>query len=115
MPKTNKFLYWTPRILALLLLASISMLSLDVFSLQLKWYETLAAFFMHLIPSFILAAVIVLSWKYELIGGVIFIALGIIYILMAKGFPISVYLIMTGIPLIIGILFILNHFVKKKR
>ncbi|HLC63543.1 MAG TPA: hypothetical protein VJJ21_04460 [Candidatus Nanoarchaeia archaeon] len=114
MPK-NKIIYWTPRILAIILLAFISTLSLDVFSSQLKWYEYFGALLMHLIPSLILAAAIALSWKYELIGGVIFIALGIIYILMAKGFPISVYLIMTGIPLIIGVLFILNHFVKKKR
>ncbi len=115
MPKNNKFLYWFPRILSILLLILISLLSLDVFESRLKWYEYLAALFMHLIPSFILAAVIALSWKYELIGGVVFIALGIIYIIMAKGFPISIYLIMTGIPSLIGILFIIIYFIKKRK
>ena len=81
--------------------------------MKLKWYEYLAALFMHLIPSFILAAVIALAWKYELVGGMLFIALGIIYVLIARGFPISVYLLMTGIPALIGSLFIINHFMKK--
>ena len=113
--KTNKFLYWFPRILSIILLIFISLSSLDVFESRLRWYEYLGALFLHLIPSFILAAFIVLAWKYELIGGIIFIALGVIYILMAKGFPASVYIIIAGIPLIIGILFIINSFMKKRK
>ncbi|MBT3406029.1 hypothetical protein HN419_02570 [Candidatus Woesearchaeota archaeon] len=70
-------------------------------------------FLIHLIPSFILIALIILAWKYEIIGGISFIILGIIFTIFFKTYkdPITILLISLP-PIITGILFILNKRLK---
>lgn len=69
-----KFFYWLPRVLAICLIVFISLFALDVFG-ESQWFLALV---MHLIPSFILIAVTVLAWKNEMIGGFLFLLVGIL-------------------------------------
>lgn len=73
-----KYFRWTARILSILAIMFVSMFAFDSFEMPtLK--EQLIAFAIHLIPSYILAAILYVAWRWELIGGIIYIliALGV--------------------------------------
>jgi hypothetical protein len=112
--KKNKFLYWLPRILSLLWIAFFLLFSLDVFVEDYTFLEMLVGFFMHNIPTLILGGLTWLAWKKEKIGGIIFILLSIVFTIFFKTYTnIFSILTITGVPLLIGILFLVNHFKKK--
>lgn len=67
-----KIFRWTARIMSILAILFISMFAFDSFEFPtLK--EQLIAFFMHLIPSYILAGILYVAWRWENIGGTIYI------------------------------------------
>lgn len=118
--KINKFIYWTPRILAIIFILFLAILSADIFGNNYTFWETVLGLFMHNLPTFFLLVILIISWKYEIVGGVTFILFGILYIiitLLRKVFEWGVLLsilIISGISLIIGILFIIGWIKKKK-
>lgn len=70
---------------------------------------------MHLIPTFILVAAIIVAWKWPKIGGAIWIGLGIFYILMTRGrAELVTLLILAGVPIVIGVLFWISDNMKGK-
>ena len=88
--------------------------ALDVFA-EYSGLELLIALFMHLIPTFILIAVTVLAWKWEIVGAVLFPALGIFYIIvMWANADFVAYLLITGPVFLLGILFGLNLYYKQR-
>jgi hypothetical protein len=68
----KKFLYLTPRILAILAIIFMMVFSLDCFD-QGVAKDILICFVMHNIPAFILVIALVIAWKWEMIGGIIFL------------------------------------------
>ena len=115
---------WTPRILCILAILFIGMLSLDSFDPKLTLGQQLLDFLMHNIPCYILAIFLVVAWKYEFIGGVIFMILAIglspLVFMMNYKMNHSVWIslgIIAAItfPFVLtGGLFILSHFLQKK-
>lgn len=75
-----RWLLWSPRILAMAFIAFVSLFALDVFDGQHNLVETLAGLFIHLIPSWILTAGLVLAWRRPWIGAVVYAVLGVVYI-----------------------------------
>ena len=75
----SKSLYWTPRILSIIFILSLLLLSLDVFAEGLSFWETALGLFMHNIPALVLLIALLISWKYEIVGGIVFILAGIFY------------------------------------
>lgn len=123
MGKTDKFIFWTPRILAILFLLFLAMFSLDVLQPGLSFWEIAVGLFMHNIPALILLAVLAVSWKYEIVGGIAFVLAGLLYIgqmvknSFAAGFEfymLSYSLIIAGPALFIGILFFVGWNRKRK-
>ena len=55
----------------------VSLFAADAFSPGLTIWQQLGAFVIHLIPSFILLTFLIVAWKWELIGGIIFIIIGL--------------------------------------
>lgn len=123
--KINKYVYWPPRILSILFVLFISVFAFDVFDSGYTFWETVLALFMHLLPSFILAGVIWISWKREVVGGAVFIAFGIAYIARTIGqfaqysnkwyIPIMKSMPLAGPALLIGVLFLINWKQKNKK
>jgi hypothetical protein len=110
---TKKFVFWTPRILSVLFALFLSLFALDVFGAGYSFWQTLLALFMHLIPTFVILIVLAVSWRREWVGGILFIAFGIYYIVAAWGkFVLSVYFLISGPLFLIGILFLINWFYK---
>jgi hypothetical protein len=98
-----------PRILAILYIAFISLFALDVFESGYGWLRTMVALFMHLIPSFLMIAALVLAWRKALTGGAIFVALGILFTFFFRTYrELSVFLMISLPPLVVGVLFIIN-------
>jgi hypothetical protein len=98
-----------PRILCIIFAALISIFALDVFGEGYGFWKTVLALLIHLIPTGIILVVLALSWRWEWIGGVIFVALAALYIIAFWGrFHWSVYVIMSGSLFLLGILFLIN-------
>lgn len=124
MKTSTKVIHWLPRIICILAILFVSMFALDAFEPELTIWQQIGAFFMHLIPSFILLALLIVSWKWEFIGGIIFTLLGLGFspVIFVHNYKMnqSVWMsigIILGITLpfiIVGILFIVSHYQKKK-
>lgn len=110
----KKSLYWTPRIAGILFILFISLFALDVFDAHTGFWETMFALFMHLIPSILLAITIVIAWKREWFGALLFIGWAIWYMAFMRGFPWIAYMLIAGIPALIGILFLVDWVWRKQ-
>jgi hypothetical protein len=119
-----RFFQWLPRIICMLSLVFISLFALDAFSNKLTIEEQLGDFLIHLIPSFILLAILIIAWKREYIGGILFTIIGLVltpFIFTLNynrnhslSTSFGIVLAITFPIIIVGILFIISHFVKKK-
>ena len=124
MKTSIRLFHWLPRILCILAILFISLFAADAFAPGLTIWQQLGAFFIHLIPSFILLAFLILAWKWELIGGIIFMVIGLAFspfIFMLNynrnhSIWLSLVIILTiTIPfVVVGILFLISHRLKKK-
>ena len=118
------FFYWLPRILCILAILFVSRFALDAFSSEESFIVQLGDFIMHLIPSFVLLFLLIVTWKRELMGGIIFMILGIglspfvfkMNYNMNHSFWMSLGIIMTiTIPFfIVGVLFLVSYYKNKK-
>jgi len=112
--KVPKWMYWTPRIASIVMLLFLAIFSFDVFEGGLGFWGTALGLFMHNLPVIILAVVLWISWKREIVGGIAFILVGLLYtISKINALPYS--LIIAGPLFAIGILFLMNWKRKKKR
>ncbi len=124
MKQSIKLLHWLPRIICILAILFVSLFALDAFDPQHTIWEQIIAFIMHLIPSFILIVLLFVAWKWELIGGIIFSLIGIVFtpiifhlnynINDSVWLSIGIIMSITFPFFLVGILFILSYFKKKK-
>jgi hypothetical protein len=107
MTKTfTTLLLWTPRVLGIALSLFIGMFALDAFSENKPLGGALVDFTIHLIPAFVLLAVVLLSWHWPWIGGLTFIALAVVYaITMSRG-RVDWMLVIGGPLFVVGALFL---------
>ena len=119
-----KVIHWVPRILCIIAILIISLFAADAFAPGLSIGEQIRDFIIHLVPSFILLALLIVAWKWELVGGIIFmlIGLGLSPVIFKHNYNMnhsiwmSLGIILTiTIPFfIVGLLFVVSHFRKKK-
>jgi len=120
--QTGKFIYWTPRILSILFILFLAMFSLDVFDSPNQSAGDIAlGLLMHNIPALVLLIVLIISWKFEIVGGIVFILAGIAYIGVSIYNNIEWYLALAwslqiaGPAFLIGILFLINWRRRKQQ
>jgi len=112
--KINKYIYWIPRILGIIFVLFLMMFSLDVIQEGLTPWQIAIGLFMHNIPALLLLITLIISWKHEIVGGIVFILAGFLYILLLgmnphfEWYMISWSLTISGPAFLIGILFIIN-------
>jgi len=75
----QRCLFWAPRALSIVFILFLSLFALDVFSEHLGLWRTALALTMHLIPSLVLIAVLILAWRWEWIGAALYAAAGLLY------------------------------------
>jgi hypothetical protein len=98
---------------------------LDIFGNNYTFWETVLGLLMHNIPSIILLIILIISWKYEIVGGIAFILGGLLYIAVIlrtilMNPPYELYMLfwtiqIAGPAFLIGILFLINWHQKKKQ
>ena len=76
----ERILFWSPRGLGILIAVFVSLFALDVFAEGYSLWETIGALLMHLIPTFVILVVLGIAWRWEWIGGFLFVVLGVLYI-----------------------------------
>jgi hypothetical protein len=114
MKNNNKLLFWTPKILGIIFILFLMMFSLDVFEPGLTAWQIAIGLFMHNIPALFLLIILIISWKHEIVGGIVFIFAGLLYILMLAMNPkfewymLSWSVTIAGPAFLTGILFIIN-------
>jgi len=117
MKKKHPFIYWMPRILSILLILFLALFSLDIFDGNYGFWGTILGLFMHNIPALILLVVLIISWRYEIVGAIAFILAGLFYIVMVmrdfEWYMLIWFLIISGPAFLIGILFFINWKMKK--
>lgn len=119
-----RIIHWAPRIICIIAILFISLFAADAFAPERTMWQQLSGFFIHLIPSFVLLALLILAWKKELIGGIIFTLIGNILspIIFQHNYNtnhstwLSLGIILSiSIPLVlVGILFIVSYFLKRE-
>ena len=121
----KKLLHWAPRILCIAAILFVSIFAFDAFRPGLSVWQQIGSFIMHLAPSFILAIILAIAWKWELAGGILFTTIGIvmsfsIYNLNHNRNQFTVEQSITNaviicLPFVVaGVLFILSYYRSRK-
>ena len=110
----KKILFWTPRVLGVLIAIFVSLFALDVFGEGYSFWETIVALAMHLIPTAVILITLAVACRWERAGGILFIGLGVLYITLfwdPSRFP--AYMMISGKLFLVGILFLHNLFYQE--
>ena len=110
----KKSLYWLPRILGILFAFFISIFALDAFGEGIPFLEAVVGSLIHLVPTYIMIAILLIAWKRELVGSILFILPGLFFIFFVNGMHWSAYLLIGGSSILIGIPYIAAHFSSKR-
>ena len=107
----KKFLYYLPRILSILLVGFFALFILEGFSPEFGWQSGVA----HAVLALVVGLVTAAAWKRPKIGGWVFMAMGLWYYwssIIRSGWYGGLFL--GSVPILIGVLFLVEGFRKKK-
>ncbi len=105
-----RFLFWTPRILGLLFALFLGAFALDAFQGGGGAFRAIGTFLIHLIPTYTVIAALMISWRREWIGAVLFTGFALFYLFRTWGrFPWPVHVAISGPLFLMGILFALSR------
>lgn len=117
-------LHWAPRVLSIVAILFISVFSLDMLGADRSLKDEITGWLMHMIPSFVLIIVLIIAWKWEKTGGIIFLSLGLAFTPFIfwgnysgnQSIWISLVIVMTiTFPFILsGVLFLLSYHTKQR-
>jgi len=69
--------YWLPRLLGSGSIFFVSLFALDAFSGNQPFTSKLADFAIHLVPSYLLSALLFTAWRWEKLGGILYLIVAI--------------------------------------
>ena len=117
--KCQKSFYWFPRGAGIICAAFCFILAFGVFTEEDGTpLEKTIEFFMQLIPFLIMIVLLLISWKWELIGGICYIILGIAIIVYMIIFRPEIWynsFFLSGPLFFVGLLFIMHNFIFEKK
>lgn len=113
MTKTTKVVHWIPRITGILMTLFIGMFALDAFQSGLTVWQQIRDFFIHLVPAYIVLATVLIGWKWDLAGCLIYLILAVFYATWAYQHPL--WILGISVPLLVlSVLFFLSWYLKRK-
>ena len=104
----KRLLVWTPRGFGILYALFLSLFALDVFDERQDLFTAILGFLIHLVPTYLIVITLIVAWKWEWIGSIIFTALALFYIFSSKGQA----WIISGPLFLLGFLFLLSWVFK---
>ncbi|MEZ4958548.1 MAG: hypothetical protein R2830_01900 [Saprospiraceae bacterium] len=106
----KKTMTWLPRIFSLLFVGLLVLLSLDAFSENTPLGYQIIGFLIHLFPAFSVLVCLLIAWRYRLVGGVLFMALGLIFTIYFGTYRSISHFLMISLPLfVVGVLFMVSQ------
>jgi hypothetical protein len=108
---TRQALFWVPRGLCILFAVFLSLFALDVFSEGYSLGETVLALLIHLIPTFVIVLALVVAWRWERLGAILFIVLAGLFLVMSRGEG----WIISGPVFLVGALFLVDWLYRARR
>ena len=104
---------WAPRVAGIVISLFLSLFALDAFGQAKGVIASLPGFALHLIPAFLVLAIVVLAWRRPLWGAVAFLALATLYAAATLRRP--DWILAIGGPLAIaGLLYLASWFATRK-
>ena len=114
--KSRSALYYAPRLLGLGLALYLALFALDVFSEGYEFGDLVSALLIHLLPSLMILIVVGIAWRWERIGGALFVLLGVLYMVIFWDPVRWVAYLFISLPLIlVGALFWLHSWLRHDR
>ncbi|MDP2423215.1 MAG: hypothetical protein U1C46_03460 [Bacteroidales bacterium] len=112
----QKIIKWAPRVLAILAILFMMLFSLDCFDGQPVIGKQILCFLIHNISALIVIVVLIVAWKRELAGGILFLLAALAGSVYFRGFSGNSGVLIIMAPLALaGILFIIHHILISKK
>lgn len=114
-----RLLFWTPRVLGCLFALFVSIFALDVFGQGYGFWGTIVALLMHLIPVYVLLIVLVIGWRWEWAGALLYLGFSVWYLTQSWGaVPMMANILgalpIAGPPILVGLLFLLDWLTRRR-
>jgi hypothetical protein len=113
MSTTTKIFYWIPRITGILMTLFIGMFALDAFDPRLTIIRQILNFIIQLVPAYIVLITLIIGWKWDLAGCLIYLVLSLFYAATAYRHPLWILAISSPL-LLLSILFFISWYLRKK-
>ncbi len=110
----ERVVLWAPRVLCIVYAVFIGRFALDVLDGERGFWETIPALLMHLIPAAFVVVVLIVSWRKEWMGGVVFVFAGLYYAFRTLN-HLDWILAISGPMVVIGALFLLSWSQRRRR
>ncbi len=108
-PTVKRLLFWLPRLLCVAFIVFLSLSALDIFEEGVSFGRTTLALAIHLLPAELLLVILIVSWKWEWVGGVLFWGLSIAYFFWTVGrMHWSAWALISGTLFGLGFLFLVD-------
>jgi hypothetical protein len=105
MKPESSIILWSARLLALAIGVFLALFAVDEWTSEKPPSRALTGVVLHLLPSAAMLAVVVLSWRRQWIGGLVFVALAVAYAVIVR-FRLDWVLAISGPLLAAGLLFL---------
>ena len=103
----ERWLFWTPRLLSILFAAFLGVFAADAFSESRGPWSTAAGLILHLVPSAAILLMLVIAWRREWLGGLLYLAFGLVFLVASWGSADWIGLgAMSVLPLVIALGFL---------
>ncbi len=106
----GRLLYWSPRILSIVFAIFISLFALEALNQGYGFWQTVLALLINLIPAYIVVGLLIIAWRWEWVGAVLFAAAAVLYTVQTRPRHFSWAVISAiALPLlVIAVLFLIN-------
>jgi hypothetical protein len=105
----KQVLFWFPRVLCILFALFLSLFAPDVFSEDSSVWDKIVGLLIHLVPVYVVAILLIVAWRWEWVGAIVFTGLGLFYLSQAWGQEHWAAIVtISGSLTLIGVLFLLN-------
>jgi hypothetical protein len=112
---SRKILRWVPRALGVAYAVFISLFAFDVWGMGSGFWEELAGFLIHLMPTYVVVIALIIAWRWPWAGGALFIGLAGGFSLVFGWREVGVLLTMALPLVLIGLLFLADGWANRAR
>jgi len=102
---TGQLLRWSPRGVAILYAAFLTLFAFDVFDSG-SVLEQVVGFLIHLAPVYAVVLALIFAWRWPRLGGVLFLALAVGFAFVFGWREMGILVLMAGPLVLAGVLFL---------